>query len=72
MRCRQCRHPSACFTTSPTLSELFIDALLPTATLAYEADLVDQLFNSSEKRLGEDTFADGQFWQRGQARARDS
>ena len=46
-------------------SELFIAHLLA-RNARVEADLVDQLFNSSEKRLARILFADGQFWQRGQ------
>ena len=34
----------------PTFSEMFVSHLL-TRTIRVEADLVDQLFNSSEKRL---------------------
>jgi CRP/FNR family transcriptional regulator, cyclic AMP receptor protein len=36
--------------TEPTFSEMFIAHLLD-RTIRVEADLVDQLFNSSEKRL---------------------
>ena len=37
----------------PTFSEMFVSHLLE-RTIRVEADLVDQLFNSSEKRLGAD------------------
>jgi CRP/FNR family transcriptional regulator, cyclic AMP receptor protein len=45
----------------PAFSEMFISHLLA-RTIRVEEDLVDQLFNSSEKRLARPSFA-GEFWQ---------
>ena len=49
-----------------SFSDLFVSHLLA-RNIRYEEDLVDQLFNSSEKRLGQDTSVAGAFRQRGQA-----
>jgi Cyclic nucleotide-binding domain len=48
-------------------SDLFVAYLL-TRNIRYEEDLVDQLFNSSEKRLAPDPFAARSFWQGRQTR----
>ena len=50
----------------PAFSELFIKHLLERA-IRVEADLVDQLFNSSEKRLARSPASPGQFRQGGEA-----
>ena len=52
----------------PAFSEMFIAHLLA-RTIRVEADLVDQLFNSSEKRLARAASAIGQLWQGGQTGA---
>ena len=46
----------------PAFAELFIAHLLARNSRV-EEDLVDQLFNSSEKRLATDPSASGEFWQ---------
>jgi CRP-like cAMP-binding protein len=46
----------------PAFAELFIAHLLARNSRV-EEDLVDQLFNSSEKTPGTDPSASGQFWQ---------
>ena len=46
----------------PAFAELFISHLL-TRNGRIEEDLVDQLFNSSEKRSRADSSASGEFWQ---------
>src|ERR1700747_1319655 len=43
-------------------SDMFVAYLLA-RNIRYEEDLVDQLFNSSEKRLAPDPFAARSFWQ---------
>ena len=48
----------------PAFAEMFIAHLLG-RTIRVEADLVDQLFNSSEKRLCPAAPAVGEFWQEG-------
>jgi CRP/FNR family transcriptional regulator, cyclic AMP receptor protein len=53
----------------PTFAELFIAQLLARNSRV-EEDLVDQLFNSSEKTPGADASAAGEFWQGSSAGAR--
>ena len=48
----------------PKLSEMFVAYLLA-RNIRYEEDLVDQLFNSSEKRSGPRPFIARSFWQGG-------
>ena len=43
------------------LSEMYLKFLLA-RSMRTQADLVDQLFNSSEKRLGENSPVDGRIW----------
>ena len=45
------------------LSDRFMSYIL-TRNIRIEEDLIDQLFNSSEKRLARDSFAAGALWQR--------
>jgi CRP/FNR family cyclic AMP-dependent transcriptional regulator len=52
----------------PAFSEMFVSHLLA-RTLRVEADLVDQLFNSSEKRLARALLLLANFWQGGKTRA---
>ena len=52
----------------PAFSEMFVSHLLA-RTIRVEADLVDQLFNSSEKALGASPSFAGEFWQGRSARA---
>lgn len=52
----------------PKFSERFTAYLLA-RTARVEADLVDQLFNSSERRLARALLLIGEFWQGGKARA---
>jgi CRP-like cAMP-binding protein len=54
----------------PAFSEMFIAHLL-SRTIRVEADLVDQLFNSSEKTPCPAAPAVGELWQGGQARTDD-
>jgi CRP/FNR family cyclic AMP-dependent transcriptional regulator len=42
----------------PAFADFFLKFLLA-RSMKTQADLVDQLFNSSEKRLGEDSLVDG-------------
>jgi len=51
-----------------SFSDLFLKVLL-NRSMRIQADLVDQLFNSSEKALGEDSVVDGGIWQSGRAGA---
>src|SRR5258706_9328909 len=51
----------------PSFSEIFISHLLA-RTIRVEEDLVDQLFNSSEKRLARLLLLLANFWQRSEAR----
>ncbi len=53
------------------ISDMFVAYLLA-RNIRYEEDLVDQLFNSSEKRLARILIAARSFWQRRQTRARHS
>ena len=55
----------------PAFAELFIAHLLARNSRV-EEDLVDQLFNSSEKRACTDPSASGEFWQGRSARANHS
>ena len=55
----------------PAFAELFIAHLLARNSRV-EEDLVDQLFNSSEKRLARTASATGEFWQGRSSRSRSS
>ena len=52
----------------PAFSEMFVSHLLA-RTIRVEADLVDQLFNSSEKRLARALLLTGEFWEGRRTRA---
>src|SRR5205823_13679864 len=62
--------PRSVIHEEPTFSEMFIAHLLGRA-IRVEADLVDQLFNSSEKRLARNALAVGELRQGRDTRAGD-
>ena len=50
----------------PAFSKMFLSHIL-TRSARVEEDLVDRLFNSTEKRLAPGAAVDGDFWQGGPA-----